>query len=286
VNIYSNSRFGETMITDPKQLKHIATEIRRRNLLMLMNAPLGHIGGDLSVIDILTTLYFGILDVDPANPTKPDRDRLILSKGHCAGALYTTLAQRGFIPMEELSTWVKPNSRLNGHPNRNKVPGVETNTGPLGHGLPVGAGAAKAAKIDGASWRVYVITGDGELQEGSNWEAAMFAAHNKLDNLTLIIDRNHLQQGDTTENTVDLEPLADKWTAFGWAVKEVDGHNIAEMLQVFQKLPVQLGKPTCIIAHTHKGYPISFISDQVGWHHRVPKQPEVEKALLELENIE
>jgi transketolase len=274
------------MINDPNQLIQIATENRRQNLLMLMNAPLGHIGGDLSVTDILTTLYFGILNIDPADPNKPDRDRLILSKGHCAGALYVTLAERGFFPVEELSTWVKPNSRLNGHPNRTKVPGVETNTGPLGHGLPIGAGAAKAAKMDGAAWKVFVITGDGELQEGSNWEAAMFAAHNKLDNLTIIVDRNHLQQGDTTENTVDLEPLADKWRAFGWAVKEVDGHNIAEMLAVFQNLPVRPESPSCIIAHTHKGHPISFISDQVGWHHRIPKREEVEKALMELEDIE
>jgi len=274
------------MINDPKQLTQIATENRRQNLLMLMNAPLGHIGGDLSVTDILTTLYFGVLNIDPAFPDKPDRDRLILSKGHCAGALYVTLAERGFFPVEDLSTWVKPNSRLNGHPNRNKVPGVETNTGALGHGLPIGAGAAKAAKMDGATWKVFVITGDGELQEGSNWEAAMFAAHNKLDNLTIIVDRNHLQQGDTTENTVDLEPLADKWRSFGWAVREVDGHNIAEMLDVFQNLPVQSGSPSCIIAHTHKGHPVSFITDQVGWHHRVPKQEEVEKALLELEDIE
>src|SRR5262245_351078 len=172
----------------------------------------------MSAIDILTTLYFHVLRYDPTKPLAPERDRFILSKGHCAGALYVTLAEAGFIERAELSTFLKPDSRLNGHPNRTKVPGVETNTGPLGHGLPVAVGMAKAAKISRASWRTYVLTGDGELQEGSNWEAAMAAAQFKLDNLTLIIDRNRLQQGARTETTNALEPLADKWRAFGWSV--------------------------------------------------------------------
>jgi transketolase len=266
----------------PEKLYLTANIIRRRNLKMLTRARLGHTGGDLSVADILTTLYFHILNIDPQHPHEPNRDRLVLSKGHCAGALYTTLAEAGFIPLDELETFARPLSRLNGHPNRVKVPGVETNTGPLGHGLPVAVGMALSAHLDQASWRTFVITGDGELQEGSNWEAALSAAHYRLDNLTLIVDRNGLQQGDTTENTMHLEPLAQKWRAFGWAVAEVDGHNISELLITFQNLPLEHEKPTCIIAHTHKGKGVSFIQDRVEWHHRVPTEAELALALAEL----
>ncbi|HEX7973977.1 MAG TPA: transketolase [Anaerolineales bacterium] len=273
------------MIDDPLSLKEKANQIRRRNLKMLTRGQLGHTGGDLSVTDILTTLFFGVLNVDPQQPNKPDRDRLILSKGHCAGALYVTLAEKGFFPLEELETWVQPLSRLNGHPSNVKLPGVETSTGPLGHGLPVGVGTAIAARLDGAAWRTYVITGDGELQEGSNWEAAMSAAHHRLDKLTVIIDRNGLQQGNTTENTNHLEPLADKWRAFGWAVREVDGHDCAALLQTFRSLPFEAGKPNCLIAHTHKGQGVSFIRDQVGWHHRVPTRAELVLALQELGEV-
>ncbi|HKJ61796.1 MAG TPA: transketolase, partial [Hyphomicrobiales bacterium] len=168
---------------------------------MVYHAQLGHVGGDLSVTDILSTLYFGVLNVDPANPNDPGRDRFVLSKGHCTGALYSTLAERGFIKLEDLDTYMQPLSRLNGHPNRNYVPGVEANTGPLGHGLPISVGMAIAGQIDKAGYRVFVVVGDGELQEGSNWEAAMAAGHRKLANLTVIIDRNRLQQGATTEET-------------------------------------------------------------------------------------
>ena len=218
---------------------------------MVHGAKLGHVGGEMSAIDILVTLYFDVLRIDPTRPDDPDRDRFILSKGHRAGALYTTLAHRGFLPLDELATFAQPLSRLNGHPDRTKVPGVETNTGPLGHGLPVAVGAAIAARIQGASWRVYVLTGDGELQEGSNWEAAMTAAHYKLDNLTVIVDRNRLQQGDWTEHTMQLEPLADKWRAFGWSVTEVDGHDIAQLLDTFGRLPFEPGKPQLY----HRPYP-------------------------------
>jgi transketolase len=205
-----------------------------------------------------------------------------MSKGHCSGALYATLAEAGFFPLEELETYMQPLSRLNGHPNCVKIPGVETNTGPLGHGLPVAVGTAIAAKLDDAAWRTFVLTGDGELQEGSNWEAAMAAAHYELDNLTVIVDRNRLQQGDRTENTVRLEPLADKWRAFGWAVAEVDGHEYDALLDAFERLPLSPGKPTCLIAHTRKGKGVSFMEDQVGWHHRVPTAEELALALREL----
>jgi len=276
----------DTLITDPKLLFEKSYEIRRHNMKTIVMARLGHTGGDLSVTDILTTLYFGVLNIDPENPTDPERDRLILSKGHCSGAFYTVLAYRGFFPIEELDTYEQALSRLNGHPSNTKLPGIETSTGPLGHGLPFGVGTAIAAKMDKSPRRVFVITGDGELQEGSNWEAAMSAAHHKLDNLTVIIDRNGLQQGDYTESTNRLEPLADKWRAFGWEVVEVDGHDHAALLDLFQRVPLQPGKPTCFLAHTHKGQGVSFVKDQVGWHHRVMTQEELAQALVELGEVQ
>lgn len=269
-------------ILEPSLLLQQANTIRRRNLQMIYRAGLGHIGGDLSAADILTTLYFAILHIDPKQPYAPDRDRFFLSKGHCAGALYTTLAEAGFIPIEQLDTFMAPLSKLNGHPDRNKVPGVETNTGPLGHGLPVAVGTAIAAKLQKANWRTYALTGDGELQEGSMWEAAMAAAHYQLDNLTVIVDRNGLQQGDATERTMHLEPLADKWRAFGWSVQEVDGHNHAALLDTFHSIPFEAGKPNCVLAHTHKGQGVSFMRDRVEWHHKVPNADEVLRALGEL----
>src|SRR3954467_9861899 len=264
------------------RLRALAASIRRRDLQMVYGAKLGHIGGDFSATDILVALYFDVLRIDPQRPDDPERDRFILSKGHCAGALYTTLAHAGFFPIDELGTFAQPLSRLNGHPDRNKVPGVETNTGPLGHGLPVAVGTALAARLQGAPWRVFVLTGDGELQEGSNWEAAMAAAHYQLDNLTLVVARNRLQQGDGTERTMQLEPLADKWRAFGWSVVEVDGHDHGLLLETFTSMPLEAGKPNCIIAHTHKGQGVSFMQDKAAWHHRVPNAEELATALEEL----
>lgn len=254
--------------------------IRRHSVQMVYRAKLGHPGGDLSVADILATLYFGVLNVDPANPDDPTRDRFVLSKGHCTGALYSTLAERGFIGLEDLRTYMQPMSRLNGHPNRNYVPGVETNTGPLGHGLPIAVGMAIAGQIDKAGYRVFVVVGDGELQEGSNWEAAMAASHRKLANLTLVIDRNGLQQGAPTEETSALEPLADKWRAFGWEVIEVDGHDHAALLDVLGRPGTN--RPRCIIAHTHKGMGVSYMVDQVNWHHGIPNKEQYEIAMREL----
>lgn len=257
-----------------------ATAIRRSVLRTIGRAGLGHVGGDLSVSDILATLFFGVLDLDPAKPAWVDRDRFILSKGHCAAALYSALALRGFIPTDLLDSFMAPLSVLNGHPNRRKVPGVEANTGPLGHGLPIGVGCAVAAKLSKASWRTFVVLGDGELQEGSNWEAAMSAGHRKLDNLTAIVDRNRLQQGARTEDTNRLEPLADKWRAFGWDVVELDGHDHAALWAAFTAAPS--GKPRCVIARTIKGKGVSFMEDRVEWHHKVPTPEQVEQALAEL----
>ena len=260
----------------------MARNIRRNCLRMVHTARLGHPGGDLSAADILAVLYSSVLRVDPQYPRWPDRDRFILSKGHCSAALYATLAEAGFLPHGMLAEYMRPLSPLNGHPDRNKVPGVEANTGPLGHGLPVGVGAAKAAKITGAAWRTFVLTGDGELQEGSNWEAAMAAAQFRLDNLTVIVDRNRLQQGDGTETTVSLEPLVDRWRSFGWSVLEVDGHDLSALPATLQAVPFETGRPNCVIAHTHKGRGVSFMEDRAEWHHRVPTSEELAQALSEL----
>jgi len=272
------------MIDDPTILAERANALRRRDLAMLNRARLGHTGGDFSAADILTTLYLAVLRVDPAHPDWPNRDRFILSKGHASGMLYNVLAEAGFFPPEELATFAQPESRLNGHPSNTKLPGIETSTGPLGHGLPVAVGAAVGAQMDGATWRTFVLTGDGELQEGSNWEAAMAAAHFGLDNLTWIVDRNGLQQGDATERTIRLEPLADKLRAFGWSVREVDGHDHAALLETFQSLPFESGRPSGIIAHTHKGKGVSFIQDRAEWHHhhRELSDDEMTAALAEL----
>jgi transketolase len=263
-----------------RRLTDIARRLRLRDLEMVFQAKAGHIGGDLSCIDILTTLYFNVLRYEPKKPRDPERDRFVLSKGHCAGALYVTLAEAGFLDGAELSSYLAPNSRLNGHPANTKLPGVETSTGPLGHGLPVAVGMARAALMSRASWRTYVLTGDGELQEGSNWEAAMAAAQFKLNNLTMIVDRNRLQQGARTEQTNALEPLADKWRAFGWAVTEVSGHDFSELIGALTEKTHD--RPHCVIAHTNKGEGVSFMRDRVEWHHRVPSASEYEQARREL----
>lgn len=244
------------------------------------HAKLGHIGGDLSVIDVLTTLYNGVLRIAPDNPEWPGRDRLILSKGHCACALYVTLARVGFIGRHDLSDFAADLSPLNGHPAHGKVPGVEFSTGPLGHGLPEAVGVALGVRLQEARNRVYVVLGDGELQEGSNWEAAMAAAQYGLANLVATVDRNRLQQGARTEETNHLEPLADKWAAFGWRVVEVDGHDHTQLLSAYESAPD--GRPTIVIAHTVKGKGVSFMEGRVEWHHKVPTEDQVSQALAEL----
>lgn len=257
-----------------------ARATRRSIVTMISTAGLGHIGGDFSVTDILTTLFALVLKVDPSRPDWEERDHFILSKGHCAAALYSTLATTGFFSPGELGTFMAPLSALNGHPNRNKVPGVETNTGPLGHGLPVGVGSAIAAKLGGRDARTFVVLGDGEMQEGSNWEALMTGSQQKLANLTIVVDRNRLQQGARTEETNALDPLDDKLTAFGWEVREIDGHNYDELISAFA--PSTSGRPVAVIANTIKGKGVSFIEDRVEWHHKVPSAEQVELALKEL----
>lgn len=271
---------------DAAALARLARMVRRDSLRMVHRAGAGHPGGDLSSADILVALYFGALRVDPRDPRAPGRDRFIMSKGHCSAALYATLALRGFFPREDLDEFMQPLSRFSGHPNRCEVPGVEANTGPLGHGLPIAVGAALAAAMDGAPWRTYVLTGDGELQEGSNWEALMAGAHYGLDQLVAIVDRNGIQQGAPTESICRLEPLADKFRAFGWAVKEADGHDCGTLVDLLRAAPFEAGRPSCLIAHTTKGKGVSFIEDRAEWHHHVPSDRELADALGELEEGE
>jgi len=281
----SDVAFGE--FTSPEEraqwLYRKANWIRLSAMTMTNHANLGHTGGDLSSADILTVLFLGgILRINPREPLWPQRDRFILSKGHCSGAFYSTLAARGFFPVEQLKTFMDPLSMLNGHPDRNKLPGIEANTGPLGHGLPIGVGAALGARMRHESWRVFVLTGDGELQEGSNWEAAMTAQHYGLENLVVIVDRNRIQQGDFTENTLRMEPLADRWRAFGFAVDEIDGHDTAALLTRLNNVPFESNKPSCLIAHTTKGKGVSFAENQPEWHHGVPSKEQLNAAAREL----
>jgi len=263
----------------------IAKSIRyRKNILKyIVGAKAGHTGGSLSCIDILNVLYNEVLNVSPENFTSPDRDRYIQSKGHCVEALFVTLADQGFFPESDLETLCKYQSHYIGHPTK-KVHGVEQNTGALGHGLPIAVGTALAAKMDDKDFKVYTLLGDGELPEGSNWEAALTAAHYKLDNLCAIIDNNKLQITGTNAEVCNTEPIKGKFENFGWAVREVDGHDVKALKEVFAAMPFEPGKPNLVIAHTIKGKGVSFMENSVKWHHGVPNAEQYEAALAELEN--
>lgn len=272
------NRFSPRVVTT-EEAARFARDIRELTLITINRAGLGHIGGDFSVTDILATLYGRVLRVDPTNPSWADRDRFILSKGHAAVSLYSTLALSGFFPVSWLESFAGPLSPLNGHPNRNKVPGVETNTGPLGHGFPVAVGCALGAELQGSARRTYVVIGDGELQEGSNWEAFMYGGHRKLTNLTVVVDRNRLQQGDRTENTNSLDPLDAKVEAFGWEARVIDGHDLEAL---HHAVTAPSDRPVAVIAETTKGRGVSFIEDRAEWHHKVPSEEQVTLALKEL----
>jgi len=269
---------------DIASLETVAKGVRKTVLRTNTRAGQGHTGGDLSETDILVTLFFHVLNLPDRDPKAPDRDRFILSKGHGVCGLYSTLASAGLIDEASLETYLAFDSPLPGHPVRQKTPFVELNTGALGHGLAVGTGMALAAKRQGRPYRVYVLVGDGELQEGSNWEAAMTAAQYGLDNLTVIIDRNRLQLADRTESIVGLEPLADKWRAFGFDLHDAQGNNIADLIRAFDATRAVSGKPHAILAQTHKGAGVSFIEDRAEWHHRIPTQAELDLAFAELDS--
>jgi transketolase len=264
------------------ELRLRSVRYRKRILQTVVAAGAGHTGGDLSCVDILAVLYGGVLKVSPETAADPDRDRFVMSKGHSVEALYVVLADRGFFPLADLATVGRPGSHYVGHPTRH-VPGVEQNTGALGHGLAFGVGTALAARLAGRSYRTIVLGGDGELAEGSNWEASLAAAHHRLDNLVWIIDRNELQITGGTESVCALEPLADKLRAFGYAVRETDGHDHAALLEVFAAVPFEPGRPSAVLARTVKGRGVTFIENDVRWHHRVPKPEEFARAMAELE---
>lgn len=258
-----------------------AEKIRKRVVEMIFSSKSGHIGGSLSSVDIETALYFHVMNIDSKNPTKEDRDRFILSKGHSVEALYSVLAARGFIEDKVLNTYGKFNSVLEGHPTK-KVSGVEHNTGALGHGLSVGVGIAIAAKMDKKSFHVYVLMGDGEQGEGSIYEAARSASHFQLDNMVAIIDRNELQISGNTEDIIKLEPIRERWKAIGWEVFDVDGNNIEALVDVFDNLNYCNRKPKLIIAHTIKGCGISFMERIASWHHGVVNEEQYKEAIVEI----
>jgi len=261
--------------------RDLALRIRRRALAMVTRARASHIGSALSIADIVAVLYSAVMRVDPGDPYWPDRDRFILSKGHACVAVYAALAERGFFPPALLDTYGDDHSPLMAHISH-RVPGVEFSTGALGHGLPFGVGKAVAGQRRGASWRTFVLLSDGELGEGSNWEACLFAAHHRLDRLVAIIDYNKLQSLGTVEQTLRLEPLADKFAAFGWAVREVDGHDHAALADALGAAPWAAGKPSMLIAHTTKGKGVSFMENRVEWHYRNPDRALLAAALAEL----
>ncbi len=263
------------------ELEKKAIEIRKRVFQLIYEAKTGHTGGALSATDMMTALYYSVMNVDANEPEKADRDRFILSKGHSVEPLWCILADKGFIDEEELATFSTFGSRLIGHPN-NKVPGIEMNTGSLGHGLSVASGMALAAKMDETDVRVFTIMGDGEQAEGSVWEGAMFAAHYGLDNLVAMIDRNGLQISGTTEEVMSLEPFGDKWRAFGWNVVAVDGNDMAQLVEALSPEKAVKGKPTLIIANTVKGKGISFVENQPAWHHKVPTEEQYLQGIDEL----
>jgi len=266
-----------------EDMQAMAKRLRRHIIQMTAEAQSGHPGGSLSSVEIATALYFCVMRHDPRNPQWPDRDRFILSKGHAAPLLYSTLAEAGYFPVEELLTLRKLDSRMQGHTDRGHTPGVEMSSGALGQGLSFGIGVALAARLDNKGHRVYVLLGDGECDEGQVWEAAMAAAHYNLDNLTAIIDRNRLQIDGWCCDVMNTEPFADKWRAFGWHVIEVEGHDIEQLIDAFEQAKKVQAQPTAIVARTVKGKGVSFMENKAEYHGKAPTAEEAERALKELE---
>jgi transketolase len=266
-----------------QDMKKIANDVRKDIIRMTCAAGSGHPGGSLSSVEILVSLYFNVMKHDPKNIKWDERDRFILSKGHVCPVLYATLARRGYFPVDELITLRKLGSRLQGHPHRLKLECLETSSGSLGQGLSIAAGMAIGLKMDHRNERVYCLMGDGELQEGQIWEAAMSGAHYKLDNLCGVVDVNKLQIDGWTKDVMCIDPLKAKWEAFGWHAIEVDGHNIEQLLSAFGEAEHTKGRPTVILANTVKGKGVSFMENKAEWHGKAPKKEEAEKALKELE---
>lgn len=264
------------------QSKELAKRIRKHALRMTSRGGSSHIAAVFSMADIVAVLYSGAMRIDPRRPQWPERDRFILSKGHAGAGVYAALAESGFFPVERLDTHYQDGSDLSGHVSHKGIPGVEFSTGSLGHGLSVGAGMAYAAKLDRKSHRVFVLLSDGECDEGSNWEAILFASHFKLANLVAVVDYNKIQSLASVADTLALEPFVDKWASFGWEVREVDGHDHAALIPALRD-PANSGRPLCVIAHTIKGKGVSFMENTVLWHYRTARGEEYTRALEELE---
>lgn len=268
------------------ELKETARKIRVDVIRAIHEAGSGHPGGSLSATDILTALYFDTMNINPENPKMEGRDKFVLSKGHAVPALYATLAERGFYDVEEMMTLRKIGSHFQGHPNMHKVPGLEMSTGSLGQGFSVAVGMATAGKMDGNPGRVYALCGDGELQEGIIWEAALSASHRNLDNLVLIVDWNGLQIDGKVDDVKKVTPLSGKFQTFGWHVINVDGHSFPEILAALDEAKTVKGQPTAIIAKTHKGHGVSFMEDQAGWHGKAPNDEQFRQAMEELGGVQ
>jgi len=264
-------------------IAELARRIRKHSILMTSRANASHIASSLSIADILAVLYGKVLRFDAQRPDWAERDRFILSKGHGCAALYGVLAECGYFPMDWLDTYYQNGGHLAGHATHKGVPGIEVSTGSLGHGLPLGIGMALAAKRDGQAQRVFVVLSDGECDEGSNWEAALFAPHHKLDNLVVIIDYNKIQSLGDVKDVLDLEPLADKWRAFGWSTRELDGHDQKGLEAALSAVPFEPGRPTCLVAHTIKGKGVSFMENKLQYHYTPPRGEELPRALAEVE---
>ena len=276
---------GKDYIMDNLELKKIANEVRKGIVTGVHAAKAGHPGGSLSCADIMTYLYFEEMNIDPKNPDKEDRDRFVLSKGHVAPALYATLANRGYFPVEELTTLRKLGSHLQGHPCMQHTPGVDMSSGSLGQGISVATGMALSAKLSNDDYRVYTLLGDGEIAEGQVWEAAMFAGFKKLDNLVVIVDNNGLQIDGRIEDVCDPNPIPDKFKAFNFHVIEIDGHDFDQIRAAFKKAKETKGMPTAIIAKTTKGKGVSFMEDQAGWHGKAPNDEQYAQAMADLEKV-
>jgi transketolase len=267
---------------DAESCRQLANKIRLHVLNMTHAARSSHIGSSFSNAEILAVLYKNILRVVPDKPDDPARDRFVMSKGHACAGLYAVLAESGFFPVEWLKSFYVNGARLAGHATKG-IPGIEVSTGSLGHGLPIAAGMAYAGKKSASPYRVFAMLSDGECDEGSNWEAALFAGHHRLDNLTVIVDYNKIQSLGHVKDVLDLEPLADKWSAFRWETREIDGHDLGAIDAALKRLPFAAGKPSCLIAHTVKGKGVSFMEDKLLWHYRTPQDEEYESALKELQ---
>lgn len=265
-----------------KGLNEIANVIRKDIVSMICKSKSGHPGGSLSAVEILTALYFDQMNIDPTNPKMEDRDRFVLSKGHAAPALYATLSERGYFDKEELNHLRQIGSMLQGHPDMKKIPGVEMSTGSLGQGFSVACGMAMAAKLDNAPWNVYALLGDGEVQEGIIWEAAMSAAHYKLDNMIAFLDYNGLQIDGDVESVMNINPIEDKFKTFGWNVITIDGHDFDQIFAALDMAKDTVDKPTMIIAKTIKGKGVSFMENQASWHGSAPSEEQLQQALSEL----